>query len=223
MGALLRVQVPPRADHSERSEAQLHEGDRVWEGTRAAKLALAETSAARFDAERQARARELTRLQVVAPFAGKLRESDDTTHPGTWVSPRNSLGLLVKNDAWRVEALVTEHERARIAVGDAAKVYLEGSDHVRQGKVTAIDDAVVQRLPHLMLAREHGGPIALSPTAPRQALKPAESWYRVIVTGVDAPVDAQRRVQVHFATAPQSFGERWLANIASTLVQHAGP
>ena len=33
MGALLRVQVPPRADHSERSEAQLHEGDRLWEGS----------------------------------------------------------------------------------------------------------------------------------------------------------------------------------------------
>ena len=33
MGALLRVQVPPRVDHSERSEAQLHEGDRVWEGS----------------------------------------------------------------------------------------------------------------------------------------------------------------------------------------------
>ena len=33
MGALLRVQVPPQVDHSERSEAQLHEGDRVWGGS----------------------------------------------------------------------------------------------------------------------------------------------------------------------------------------------
>ena len=33
MGALLWVKVPPRADHSERSEAQLHEGNRVWEGS----------------------------------------------------------------------------------------------------------------------------------------------------------------------------------------------
>lgn len=31
MGALLRVQVPPRAGHSEQSEAQLREGDRAWE------------------------------------------------------------------------------------------------------------------------------------------------------------------------------------------------
>jgi hypothetical protein len=33
MGALLWVQVPPRVDHSERSEAQLREGDRAWGGS----------------------------------------------------------------------------------------------------------------------------------------------------------------------------------------------
>jgi len=33
MGALLEVQVLPRVDHSERSEAQLHEGDRMWGGS----------------------------------------------------------------------------------------------------------------------------------------------------------------------------------------------
>lgn len=33
MGAHLRVKVPPRAGHSERSEAQLREGDRAWEGS----------------------------------------------------------------------------------------------------------------------------------------------------------------------------------------------
>jgi hypothetical protein len=32
-GALLWVKVPSRVDHNERSEAQLHEGDRVWEGS----------------------------------------------------------------------------------------------------------------------------------------------------------------------------------------------
>jgi hypothetical protein len=32
MGALLEVQVLPRAGHSERSEAQLHKGDRMQQG-----------------------------------------------------------------------------------------------------------------------------------------------------------------------------------------------
>jgi DNA (cytosine-5)-methyltransferase 1 len=33
MGAILEVQVLPRADHSERSEVQLREGDRAWRGS----------------------------------------------------------------------------------------------------------------------------------------------------------------------------------------------
>jgi hypothetical protein len=33
MGALLEVKVLPQAGHSERSEAQLREGDRAWRGS----------------------------------------------------------------------------------------------------------------------------------------------------------------------------------------------
>ena len=33
MGVLLEVQVLPQVDHSERSEAKLHEDDRVWGGS----------------------------------------------------------------------------------------------------------------------------------------------------------------------------------------------
>jgi hypothetical protein len=33
MGAVLRVQVPLKGDHSDQSEAQLREGDRPWGGS----------------------------------------------------------------------------------------------------------------------------------------------------------------------------------------------
>jgi hypothetical protein len=33
MGVILEVEALPRADHSERSEAQLREGDRTWRGS----------------------------------------------------------------------------------------------------------------------------------------------------------------------------------------------
>jgi hypothetical protein len=33
MGAILWLKVPPLSDLSERTEAQLHEGDRMWEGS----------------------------------------------------------------------------------------------------------------------------------------------------------------------------------------------
>lgn len=33
MGAVLRVQVPPKGDHPNRSEPQLRKGDQPWEGS----------------------------------------------------------------------------------------------------------------------------------------------------------------------------------------------
>jgi len=33
MGAVLRVQVPPKGGHPDRSEPQLREGNRAWEGS----------------------------------------------------------------------------------------------------------------------------------------------------------------------------------------------
>jgi hypothetical protein len=33
MGAVLRVQVPPKGDHPDRSEPQLQTGDLLWEGS----------------------------------------------------------------------------------------------------------------------------------------------------------------------------------------------
>gem|GEM_PF-4069083 len=46
MGVVLRVQVPPKGDHPNRSEPQLRKGDRAWEGSG--------TSGPYADRERQA-------------------------------------------------------------------------------------------------------------------------------------------------------------------------
>ena len=70
--ALLRLEAPLQAEERAKAEAmsaawrhQAQGALGVDDETRAAKLALAETSAARFDAERQARARELARTAGV--------------------------------------------------------------------------------------------------------------------------------------------------------------
>ena len=46
MGALQGVQVPSQVDLDDRSEAQLHEGDRVWEGSVEHKLGADEQESA---------------------------------------------------------------------------------------------------------------------------------------------------------------------------------
>ena len=48
MGAIPRVQVPSQVDHHERSDAQLHEGNRVWEGSVERKLRADEQESGRW-------------------------------------------------------------------------------------------------------------------------------------------------------------------------------
>lgn len=72
--------------------------------------------------------------------------------------------------------------------------------------MVAIDNSPVTRLPHLLLAQEHGGQVPLNPTAPKKDLRPADAWFRVLVEGESAaPADAVREVRVHFEGTRQSL------------------
>jgi hypothetical protein len=56
MGAVLRVQVPPKGDHPNRSEPQLQEGDRLWKGSGERNRGPMDKNHVRGDAERGERA-----------------------------------------------------------------------------------------------------------------------------------------------------------------------
>jgi len=56
MGAVQRVKVPPKGDHPNRSEPQLQEGDRLWEGSGERKHGPMHKNRMRGDAERGERA-----------------------------------------------------------------------------------------------------------------------------------------------------------------------
>jgi len=77
MGALLRVQVPSQAGHSEGSEAQLHEGDRVWGGS----------------AERSCGPMNKNRIEGVAEQGERANGREALVTKGRW---RRSGGRAVK-------------------------------------------------------------------------------------------------------------------------------
>ncbi|WP_156481053.1 hypothetical protein [Variovorax sp. PAMC 28711] len=79
------------------------------------------------------------------------------------------------------------------------------------------------RLPHLLLAQEHGGQVPLNPTAPKKDLRPADAWFRVLVEGESAaPADAVREVRVHFEGTRQSLAQGWIDSALSVLIQQSG-
>ena len=69
MGAILEVQVLPQADHSERSEAQLREGDRAWGGSVERNREPMDKNWIRGDAEQGERATYREALVVKAQAA----------------------------------------------------------------------------------------------------------------------------------------------------------
>jgi hypothetical protein len=69
MGAVLRVQVPPKGGHPNRSEPQLREGDRPWEGSGERSRGPMYKNRIRGDAERGERAKGREAAMVEAQAA----------------------------------------------------------------------------------------------------------------------------------------------------------
>jgi putative peptide zinc metalloprotease protein len=90
--------------------------------------------------------------------------------------------------------------------------------------VVAIDNGALEHLPSLMLAKNHGGPITLNPTAPAKDLKPATVWYRVRVEGegLSGPLATEAVASVHMEGRRESVGRRWIDSALLLLLQQTG-
>ncbi|GER10176.1 HlyD family efflux transporter periplasmic adaptor subunit [Variovorax boronicumulans] len=227
--SLVTLEAPGQTEEREKARvmssayARAARGAMGLEERPAAQQVLAEQQASRWDTERRARDAELLRLRLVAAHGGTLRDVDPLLQSGTWVAPSQLMAMVVDGRRWRVEALVPEHDRQRLAAGSRAVILVKGRTRKLEGQVRAIDNSPVRRLPHLLLAQDHGGPIALNPTAQKKDLRPAEAWFRVTVEGEDdAPVDGVREVRAHFEGTRESLARRWVHAATSVLIEQSG-
>jgi putative peptide zinc metalloprotease protein len=190
----------------------------------AAHQILADQQRTRWSEEVLAREAEIRRLRLTSDKTepGTLRDVDPTLAPGTWVNTTTPIATLVSAGPWQVEAMVAEQDIARLKVGDQATIVVEGRTQVLEGRIMAIDNSPSTRLPHRLLAANHGGSLLIQPGAPEQ-LRPTEALYRVLLQG-DGDTDrpAQRRVRVHLHGQSRSLALQWGANALSVIIQQAG-
>jgi putative peptide zinc metalloprotease protein len=226
---LLVLDAPSQAEERDKARALAQAYTRAARGALgldegpAAQLALAEQQASRWDAERRAREAELLRLRLLASQPGEVRDVDPLVRQGTWVAPSQLIAMVVDGRRWRVEALVPERDRQRLSLDSTATVIVKGRTRKLEGQVRAIDGSPVKRLPHMLLAQDHGGPIALNPTRPKAELRPAEAWFRVLVEGEsETPLMAVREVRVHFEGTRESLARHWIDSAISVLIQQSG-
>jgi len=228
-GVLVELDAPNQAEERDKAVALAAAYARSARGALdmpddgAARSVVAEQLASRYDAERRAREAELLRLRIVAAQQGTVRDVDPDLRPGTWVGPTQLIAMVVDGRRWRVEALVSERDRQRLATGAHAVVMVKGRTRKLEGVVSAIDNSPVNRLPHLLLAQDHGGPIPLNPTLPKKELKPADAWFRVLVEGeADEPIEAVHEVRVHFDGKRESLAGGWIDSALSVLIEQSG-
>jgi putative peptide zinc metalloprotease protein len=189
-----------------------------------AKQVVAERMADQYDVQRRASTSELHRLRLTASEDGIVRDLDPALQAGSWVSPGSRIATVVGGTRWRAEVLVSEADRARLVPGASATVYPHGHWQPLHGRVVAVDDGALEHLPSLLLAKNHGGPIPLNPTAPAKELRPATVWYRVRVEGegLSAPLDAEQGVSVRMQGRRESLARRWIDSALLILLQQTG-
>lgn len=189
----------------------------------AAKQVVADQMARQYAIQQRASAVELQRLQLVALEDGVVHDVEQTLRPGSWVSPGTRIASVIDTHRWRVKALVSETDLARLRDGATARVYQQGRWQPLAGAVVTIDHDAIRRLPNLMLAQSHGGPVALNPVAPANELRPAAVWYRVVIEGISAaPVSKEQLVRVDVASDRQSLAHSWVNSVMLMLIQQTG-
>ena len=170
---------------------------------------------------------QLERLELLAPFDGRLTDIDETLQPGSWIAPGQPIAVLHDPDGWIVDAYVSQQDLARVAVGAAARFYRrQQPDAPLSGTVLAIDADRQQRFAHPMLAVDHGGRLAAT-RSPDGQLVPREALYRVRIRMDRAGDDIGRGWReasgaVRIAAQPRSLLAGWGRHALSVLIRESG-
>ena len=139
----------------------------------------------RLGSEKAALDAEAERLTITAPHAGLFLDPLPDLKPGTWLSPKQQLGLIRADGTTIATAYVAEDDLERIKDGDKASFIPHGLDHSGMtGTVLAIDRNPVKVLTDPALASLHGGDIPVR--ASGQTLVPQGSFFRVTIR-LDGP------------------------------------
>ncbi len=179
---------------------------------------------AQQQAELGAQQAELQRLELRAPFDGRLLDLDHDVQPGVWITANQAIGILIDPRSWIVDALVEQKSLELIKVGSAVRFYRRNRfEAPLSGDVVTIDSARAQVLPHAMLASDNGGRIAATKQT-NGSLTPRDALYRV---RIKLNTDPQMHRSVEIGAAIIDGGRRsFLAdlwtNVLALAVRESG-
>ncbi len=164
---------------------------------------------------------EQKRLEIHAPFAGRIQQLNTDIYLGQWLNEKTLLGVLVDPTRVAITAYVSEHDLSRVRIGARARFLPsvpEGADFALV--VQSIEPSNIAALSVASLASIYGGDIPVT-REPDGALKPTAAVYRVHFAAIEAgvPIASEMRGTVFIDAPAQSLIVRIWRQAAAVVVR----
>ncbi|WP_130471657.1 site-2 protease family protein [Candidatus Magnetaquicoccus inordinatus] len=173
--------------------------------------------------ERAATRKEEQRLQLRAPFSGKISEQQTALRAGEWVAEGEYLLQMIDPEEWVIEGYIAGNPPGIVAQAEALFYPENSSLAVIRCRLQSVDAVNTPRLPEPELASRYGGPIAVREEKSEELL-PREAQFRMRLTLIDAP-PAQQQLQrgtLRIAIQPQAPAVRLWRYLASSIMRESG-
>ena len=175
-------------------------------------------------AKRQSVLEETARLELRAPFSGRVRDLPPDIVEGRWVNPRQLLMRIVTDYTDIVEVYVSESQVGGVQSGQSVRFYPSVSTMpVMHGVVTSVDKTPSRGISRPLLASVHGGGLAAVKDR-KEGLIAYDPVFRVLVRPSDnypSPGYVLRgtaRIETDLRLVAQNFYTR----IISILIRESG-
>jgi putative peptide zinc metalloprotease protein len=165
-----------------------------------------------------------SQLEIKAPVAGELVDTEEGLAPGLWVPAKSRLASVIDPASVTVEAYVDESDLERIAKGDAASFRADADSRIEVAlRVTEIARASTPALTEPYLASTFGGPITVR-TPKQNELIPERTIYRVTLTPDAATPPPARILRGHVALRGEavSLAERAWRSFHAVFIRESG-
>jgi putative peptide zinc metalloprotease protein len=165
---------------------------------------------------------EITRLNPVAPFDGRLWDLPPDLVAGQWVGRNMQIATLIGPGAAHVETFLPERDLERVAVGDWGRFIAEtpGGESVWL-EVERVDRDVSRILPEPMLSSIHGGEILSREK--NNALIPDQALYRVSLRVIGATNSLQiLRGKVVIFASPRTLAGGFIRTATGLVIREFG-
>jgi len=167
--------------------------------------------------------RQASRLQVLAPHAGVVREMSDALQAGTFIPPGERLLAIVGAGPLQGDAFVNDEDRSRVQVDGRAVFISDSAETSRVAcRIGSIDQLPVPALDKPVLASLHGGAIASH--WHHDSLQPLTAQFRIRLVQCQGPQTwlQEQSGQVWLQGQRQSLVQRWWHGAMAVLQREAG-